>query len=111
MKNLAEFQIIGNIGSVRAVGATLKVAICANYNEQSESGEWKTHEYWNEVTVFGDQFKTRVKKLAVGDLVWARGRVRKSKYVRGEETVYTVDFIADELSALAHRDAAGAALA
>jgi hypothetical protein len=34
MKNFAEFQILGNIGSTKEVGNTVRIQVCANYAEK-----------------------------------------------------------------------------
>ena len=77
MKNIAEFQIIGNIGRIQEVGKALKVSIASNYPSQNETGEWEQNTHWNTITLFKD-LAAKVKKYAKGDLIFARGRIRQS---------------------------------
>lgn len=99
MKNISEFQIIGNIGSIEVTDKVAHLDIAANYGRKVQ-GEWQDDTHWNRVTVFGKALK-RVAKMGKGDMVHVRGRVRQNRYERSGETVYTVDLIVAEISVLA----------
>ena len=47
MKNIAEFQIIGRVGSIKTVGPTLRVSVCANYPVKDDAGECQDHPHWS----------------------------------------------------------------
>ena len=100
MKNIAEFQIIGNIGRIQEVGKALKVSIASNYPSQNETGEWEQNTHWNTITLFKD-LAAKMKKYAEGDLIFARGRIRQNQYEKDGQTIYTVDLLADECGRLA----------
>jgi single-strand DNA-binding protein len=99
MKNFAEFQILGNIGSTKEVGTTVRVQVCASYAEKQEDGSYINRPAWNTVTIFGDRRKYAL-GAAKGDLVMVRGRIRQGCYERNGKKVYSVDLIGDEFSIL-----------
>jgi single-strand DNA-binding protein len=102
MRNIAEFQIIGRVGSIKTVGTTVRVSLAANYPFKDKDGEWKDNTHWNEVTIFQDSMRGYIDKhLSKGDLVHARGRIKQSSYVKDEETRFTVDLVCTQLSRLA----------
>ena len=102
MRNIAEFQIIGRVGTLKTVGSTLRVSVCANYGAKDDAGEWHEQPYWNEVTIFQDGTKGWVRdNISKGDLVFARGRVRQGRYVMDGVERFTVDLTCDEFSRLA----------
>ena len=43
------------------------------------------------------------KRVDIGDLVHARGRIRQNSFEKAGETVYTVDLICNEFSPLARK--------
>jgi len=109
MKNISEFQIIGRVGTIKTVGTTLRVSVCANYATKDKTGEWQDHPHWNELTIFQGGTQDHVKeKIDQGDLVFARGRIKQSSYEKAGDTRYTVDLICQELSRLARRSDADA---
>jgi single-stranded DNA-binding protein len=102
MRNIAEFQIIGRVGKVKEVGSTPRVSICANYPVKDKQGEWQDNPHWNEVVIFQESTQGYVKKhIELGDLVFARGRVRQSRYTKDGEERFTVDLICSDFSRLA----------
>jgi single-strand DNA-binding protein len=52
MRNIAEFTLIGRVGTIKQVGKTVHVSICANYPFKDDKGQWKEDAHWNEVTIF-----------------------------------------------------------
>src|SRR5690348_16728679 len=52
MCNIAEFILIGRVGTIKQVGKTVHVTVCANYPFKDKGGEWKDDQHWNEVTIF-----------------------------------------------------------
>ena len=102
MRNIAEFQIIGRVGKVKEVGSTLRVSIRANYPVKDKQGEWQDNPHWNEVVIFQENTQGYVTKhIEQGDLVFARGRVRQSRYTKDGEERFTVDLICSDFSRLA----------
>ena len=99
MRNIAEFTLIGRVGTIKQVGKTVRVSICANYPFKDDKGQWKDDAHWNEVTIFTKAIQSYVNEhVSKGDLVHVRGRLR-----------HTVDLIALELGRLAQASERAAA--
>ncbi len=102
MRNIAEFTLIGRVGTIKQVGKTVRVTVCANYPFKDKGGEWKDDQHWNEVTIFTKSTQDYVSEhVTKGDLVHVRGRVRQNSYERDGQRIYTVDLIALEFGRLA----------
>ncbi len=102
MRNIAQFQIIGRVSTIKLVGKTLRITICANYPFKDKQGNWKDDALWNEVTIFDENRRTYIQdNIEKGDLVHVRGQVKQNSFERGGAKVYTVDLIANEFSCLA----------
>jgi hypothetical protein len=102
MRNIAEFTLIGRVGTMKQVGKTVRVSICANYPFKDDKGQWKDDAHWNEVTIFTKAIQSYVSEhVSKGDLVHVRGRLRQNSYERDGQRVYTVDLIALEVGRLA----------
>jgi single-stranded DNA-binding protein len=102
MQNVAEFTIIGRIGSIKTFGTTMRLSIASNYPFKDASGEWQEQTYWNQVTIFSERMAAYISKhISKGDLVHARGRMRQSSYERDGEKVYTVDLVCNQFARLA----------
>lgn len=52
MRNIAEFTLIGRVGTIKQVGKIVRVSICANYPFKDDKGQWKDDSHWNDVTIF-----------------------------------------------------------
>ena len=98
MQNIAEFRIIGRVGSVDTTDKVTHVSVAANYNRK-DGDEWKTDTHWNRVAFFR-QLAERAADLGKGDLVHITGRVRQNSYESNGETRYSVDLIAEGLGIL-----------
>jgi single-strand DNA-binding protein len=110
MRNIAEFTLIGRVGTIKQVGKTLRVSICANYPFKDDKGQWKDDAHWNEVTIFTKAIQSYVSEhVSKGDLVHVRGRLRQNSFERDGQRVYTVDLIAHELGRLAQASERAAA--
>lgn len=110
MRGTAEFQIIGRIGRLNEVGATLKINIAADYPRKDKNGDWEDNTHWNTVTVFNERTIAWIRaNTKPGDIVQARGRLRNGAYEKDGETVYTVDLITTEFHLLARHAAKAAA--
>ena len=105
MKTIAEYQIIGRVGTITPVGSTLKVSIAADYGRKNDRGEWDSKPYWNTVTLFNE---TTVKwardNLGPGDLVHVRGTLRETSYEKDGETRYGMTLAADQFDRLIAKD-------
>ncbi len=105
MRNIAEFALIGRIGSIKQVGSTMRVTIASNYSRKNKTGEWVDDAHWNEITIFDDGTKTYIDKyLDKGDLVHARGRIRQASYEKDGEQVYRVNLVCTKFACLARAD-------
>jgi len=103
-KNIAEFRIIGQIGSKDEKEKVSYVNVAANYNRKVDD-EWQEDTHWNRVTCFG-KCADYARKAGNGDMVHITGRVKQSSYERDGETIYGTDLIAETFSVL-KRGAAG----
>ncbi len=102
MRNIAEFTLIGRVGTIKHVGKTVRVSICANYPFKDDKGQWKEDPHWNEVTIFTKSIQSYVNEhVSKGDLVHVRGRLRQNSFERDGHRIYTVDLIAQEFGRLA----------
>ncbi|WP_340267630.1 single-stranded DNA-binding protein [Sphingobium mellinum] len=99
MQNIAEFRIIGRIGSTEIKEKVATLDVAANYGRKV-GNEWEDDTHWNRVTCFGKNIE-RAAKMAKGDLVHITGRIRQSRYDREGQTVYGVDLIVDRLAVIA----------
>jgi single-strand DNA-binding protein len=99
MQNIAEFRIIGRIGSTEIKEKVATLDVAANYGRKV-GNDWEDDTHWNRVTCFGKNIE-RAAKMAKGDLVHVSGRVRQSRYDRDSQTVYSVDLIVDRMAVIA----------
>jgi len=49
MRNIAEFTLIGRVGTIKPVGKTVRVSICACYPFKDDKGQRKEDAHRNEV--------------------------------------------------------------
>jgi len=83
MRNIAEFTLIGRVGTIKQVGKTVRVTVCANYPFKDKGGEWKDDQHWNEVTFFTKSIQDYVNEhVSKGDLVHVRGRAAEQLRAR-----------------------------
>lgn len=102
MRNIAEFTLIGRVGTIKQIGKTVRVSVCANYPLKDDKGQWKDDAHWNEVTIFTKATQSYVSEhVGKGDLVHVRGRLRQNSFERDGQRVYTVDLIVQEIGRLA----------
>jgi single-strand DNA-binding protein len=74
MNTIAEFTIIGRVGGIKSVGATLRFSIASSFCRLDNRGEWVERTRWNEVTIFGEASRGYVKRNIVkGDLIFSSG--------------------------------------
>src|SRR3546814_3080612 len=100
-RNVAEFHIIGQIGSIHPYEKVTYVKVAANYNRKVDD-EWKEYTRWNSVTCFGREAEL-AQKAGIGDMVRITGSPEQSSYERGEEIIYSTDLIASSFSVLKDR--------
>jgi single-strand DNA-binding protein len=102
MRNIAEFALLGRVGTIKQVGKTVRVSICANYPFKDDRDQWKDDAHWNEVTIFTKSIQSYVNEhVGKGDLVHVRGRLRQNSFERDGQRIYTVDLIVHEFGRLA----------
>lgn len=107
MKNIAEFQIIGRIGSISHSEKVTHMTIAANYRRKAGE-EWREEPYWNRVTIFGERDRAYIAQhVGQGDLVRVKGVMKDTKFERGGETFYSTDRIAEEFGVLAKANQLG----
>jgi single-strand DNA-binding protein len=100
MRNIAEFQILGQVVRSAQVGKATKVTLAANY-QVKDGDQWVDDPHYNTVTIFNERTQKYITDhIGTGDLVHARGRMRQGSYEKNGETVYTNDLICDEFSRL-----------
>jgi len=107
MRTFAEFQIMGRVGKVKEVGATLRVSIAAEYGRRDDNGDFQSNPYWNEVTIFNEKvIKWAKENIAPGDLVHTRGTLRQTEWEKDGQTVYGMTIAANDFDLLAKKQAA-----
>ena len=101
MNTIAEFTIIGRVGEIRQVGATLRVSIASSHSRKNNRGEWEERTRWNEVTVFGEFTHGYVRRNIVkGDLIFSSGSMGQTKWEKDGETFYGVTLAAERIERL-----------
>ena len=105
MRNIAEFRIIGNVGSIETRDKVTFLSVAANYGRKV-SGEWEDDTHWNRITLF-DKQKAKADELSKGDLVHIQGRVRQTSFDDNGETRYGVDMIAQKMAKLSSQGEGG----
>jgi len=101
MRNVAKFEIRGQVVRSSQVGKALKLTIASNYPVK-DGDQWVDDPHFNTVTLFNERTQKYVAEhIGTGDLVQAEGRIRQGSYEKNGETVYTVDLICDDFSRLA----------
>lgn len=104
MRNIAEFQLIGRIGSLDVRDNVVNLSVAANYARRDDKGEWTDDTYWNRVSIFGEKTRSYVtEKVQKGDLVHIRGRLRDSSYEKDGQTIFTTDRVVDDFAVLASK--------
>jgi single-stranded DNA-binding protein len=100
MRNVAKFEIRGQVVRSNQVGKALKVTLAANYLVK-DGDEWKDDPHYNTVTIFNERTQKYIAEhVGTGDLVQAEGRIRQGSFEKNGETVYTVDLICEDFSRL-----------
>lgn len=104
MNMLAEYHIIGRVGSVRSAGSALKVSIAAEYGRKDDKGEFESKPFWNTVTVFREPTVKWIKEnVTPGDVVMARGTMRQTSYEKEGAMQYAVTLAGDEFNLLSKK--------
>ena len=102
-QNIAEFRIIGRIGSINRREKVTYVSVAANYNRR-DGNDWKADTHWNSVVCFSNVVQ-QVEAAGKGDLVHITGRVRENSHGEGTEMSYRTELIADTFSILTKAEA------
>ncbi len=105
MKNIAEFRLIGNVGSIDTRDNVTFLSVAANYGRKVD-GEWQDDTHWNRITVF-KKLKEKADELSKGDLVHVQGRVRQTSFDDNGQTRYGVDMIVDKMAKLSSQGEGG----
>src|SRR3546814_13274872 len=97
-RNVAEFHIIGQIGSIHPYEKVTYVKVAANYNRKVDD-EWKEYTRWNSVTCFGREVEL-AQKADICDMVRITGTPETCSYELGEEILYSKVLNATSFSGL-----------
>ena len=104
MRNIAEFQLIGRVGSIDVRDNVVNLSVAANYSRRDDKGEWTDDTYWNRVSIFGEKTRSYVaEKVQKGDLVHVRGRMRDTSYERDGQKIFTTDRVVDDFAVLSSK--------
>ena len=92
-------QILGNVGTVREVGKTLKVSVSKTETWKDNRGQRMERTIWNTITLFERTpgFAWIKDNLKVGDLVKIEGNVFDTSYEKDGQTHYDTTLAADTL--------------
>ncbi|MBV1702897.1 MAG: single-stranded DNA-binding protein [Hyphomicrobiales bacterium] len=100
MFDIAEFHLVGRIGSIKIFDNLVRVSVAANGSYKKE-GIWIERTHWNEVVIFDQGTRDYVEQnFSKGDYICTRGTVRQNNYMKGDEQVYTTELIVDQISRL-----------
>ena len=97
----------GFVGNApKTFGKTVKVSVCTNRSvKNKDTGEWEDKSDWLTITVLSEKrAKWIAENVTKGDYIYAEARVAESSYKKGDETIYTVDVIADEFDVMNKKD-------
>ena len=98
MFDIAEFHLVGRVGSIKIFDNLVRVSVAAN-GSYKQNGEWVERTHWNEVVIFDKATRAYVEeKFTKGDYIRTRGTVRQNSFMRGNEQVYTTELIVDQIS-------------
>ena len=98
MFDIAEFHIVGRVGTIKKFDKLTRISIAANASYKKD-GAWVDKTHWNEVVIFDGATRDYIaEKFTKGDYVRARGSVRQNSYMRGTEQVYTTELIIEQIS-------------
>lgn len=101
MSTIAEFTIIGRVGTIKEVGSTLRVSIASSTSRKDDRGEWIEHTRWNEVTIFSEGKQGYIRRnLDAGDLVFASGTLGQTSWEKNGEKVYGVTLACERIERL-----------
>ena len=101
MNMLTEFKLIGRVGEIREVGATLRVSVASSFSRRDNSGEWIDRTRWNELTIFSEATRGYVKRnLVKGDLIFTSGSLSQTKWEKDGETFYGVTLACEQIERL-----------
>ncbi|WP_174278238.1 single-stranded DNA-binding protein [Sphingomonas bacterium] len=98
-KNVAEFQLIGNVGKITRREKVAYVSVAVN-NNWREDGEWKSETVWNSVVCF-QNVAAQIEAVEKGDLVRVTGTPRESRHGEGADEKYRTELVAQTFSILA----------
>ncbi len=102
MSTIAEFKIIGRVGAIKEIGATVRVTIASSYSRKDNRGEWIESTKWNEITIFNEATQGFVNRnLSKGDLVYAAGTLGQTSYERNGERIYAMTLGCEQIERLA----------
>ena len=98
MFDIAEFHLVGRVGSIKIFDNLVRVSVAANGSYKKE-GQWVERTHWNEVVIFDSASRDYVaQNFSKGDYIRTRGTVRQNNYMKGNEQVYTTELIVDQIS-------------
>ena len=102
MLNMAQFRIIGRIGTVRDTGKVTYLSIASDYQTRDDAGNWHKQTDWTTATVFSDSLRKRLANGGgrVGNLIVIEGRIKSSSFEKDGETVYRTDLVATGMEVL-----------
>ena len=101
MNMLTEFKLIGRVGEIREVGATLRVSVASSFSRRDNSGEWIDRTRWNELTISSEATRGYVKRnLVKGDLIFTSGSLSQTKWEKDGETFYGVTLACEQIERL-----------
>ena len=99
MFDIAEFHLVGRVGSIKIFPNLIRVSVAANGSYKNKDGEWVDRTHWNEVVIFDGPTRAYVEeKFKKGDYIRTRGTVRQNSFMKGAEQVYTTELIVDQIS-------------
>lgn len=102
MRTTNKLYLRGYVGQdPKTFGKTCKVDIATNRVWKDKQGEIQKATDWNTVTILDERTASWVaENVQKGDPVYVEARVSQGSYKKGDETIYTVDIIAELFDSL-----------
>tara|TARA_R110001606_G_scaffold233942_1_gene381508 strand:- start:3190 stop:3501 length:312 start_codon:yes stop_codon:yes gene_type:complete len=102
VKNIAKFEIIGNLGKLNPREKVAYASIASERNYK-DAGEWKTITSWNDVTFFDPKIIERLASCPIGSLVRVVGNISNQSREVDDNTEYYTLLDGREFAVLAEK--------
>lgn len=103
MINTAKFQIIGHIGSTKALDKVLYISITSDHRKKNKDGKWQNETQRNEVTILSPNLRKLLEDndfAKTGNLLLIEGSIKSNSYMKDDQKIYSTSLIGEEFKIL-----------